>query len=92
MVLLGRNRLEGLRGLGDQVQKWVLSWAAEITAANWKHAADVKGQFPNVQSIDQGLFVFPVRDCDWKICLLIAYPQGVALITELKIDDETHGS
>lgn len=92
MVLLGRERLEKLRGLGEQVQKWLLSWAAEITTANWKHAADVRDQFPNVQSSGQGSFVFPVADCGWKICLLIAYPQGVALITELKIEDEAHGS
>ena len=92
MKLLGRERLEGLRGRSEQVQKWVLSWSAEITAANWKHSLDVKQQFPNVQSIGQGLFMFPIADCSWKICLLVAYPQGVALITELKIEDEAHGS
>ena len=92
MVLLGRERLERLRGLGEQVQKWVLSWSAEITAANWKHAADVRDQFPNVQSVDPASFVFPIAGCGCKICLLIAYPQGVALITELKIEDEAHGS
>jgi len=92
MKLLGRERLDKLRGLGDQVQKWIQSWANEVTTANWKHEAEVKDQFPNVHSSDQGAFVFPVAGCGWKICLLIAYPQGVALITELKIEDETFGS
>jgi len=92
MVLLGRERLEKLRGLSEQAQKWLVSWAAEVTAANWKHAADVKAQFPSVHTIDQSSFVFQVADCGWKICLLIAYPQGVVLITELKIEDEAYGS
>ena len=92
MKLLGRERLGDLRGLSDQVQKWLHSWANEIMAANWKHDLDVTEQFPNAWYSSQGVFVFPVAGCGWKICLLIAFPQGVALITELKIEDETNGS
>lgn len=92
MKLLGRERLDTLRGLSDQVEKWVQSWANEVIAANWKHEAEVKDQFPNAQNSSPGVFVFPISGCAWQVCLLIAYPQGVALITELKIKDETYGS
>lgn len=92
MKLLGRERLDRLRGLGGQVQKWVQSWATEVTAANWKHASEVEDQFPNARSSSQGVFVFPIAGCGWNVCLLVAFPQGVALITELKMEDETHGS
>ncbi len=34
--------------------------------------------------------MFPVGNCNWVICLLIAFPQGIALITDLKVEDETH--
>lgn len=92
MKLLGRERLDTLQGLGDQVQKWIQSWANEVTSANWKHETEVTDQFPNARTSSHGVFLFPVSGCGWQICLLIAFPQGVALITELKIKDEIYGS
>lgn len=92
MKLLGRERLVGLRELGDPIQKWLQSWMTEVMMANWKHASEVKDQFPNARSPSQGTFLFPVAGCKWKICLLIAFPQGIALITELVIEDERYGS
>lgn len=90
MRLLGRERLDGLRGRSEQVEKWVRSWAAEILAAHWKRPSDVRDQFPNARDQGGGAFMFPVGNCNWVICLLIAFPQGVALITDLKVEDEAY--
>jgi len=92
MRLLGRKRLSHLQSRGNEVEKWVRSWATEILAANWKHPSDVRDQFPNARHNGNGHFVFPVVNCNYVICLFIAFPQGVALITELKLEDETHGN
>lgn len=90
MRLLGRERLDRLRGRSEQVEKWVRSWAAEVLDAHWKQPADVRDQFPNSRDQGEGVFMFPVGNCNWVICLLIAFPQGVALITDLKVEDETN--
>lgn len=84
MRLLGRERLNKLRGTGDQVEKWLRSWVAEVRAAHWKKPADVRHQFPRAQQEGDSSFTFPVADCDCEICLLIAFPQEVAVITDLR--------
>ncbi|MGU2418776.1 type II toxin-antitoxin system HigB family toxin [Burkholderia cenocepacia] len=90
MRLVGRERLDHLRGTGEMIEKWVRSWTAEVVAAHWKHPSDVEDQFPNARHQGDGHFVFPVSGCDRVICLLIAFAQGIALVTDLKADNETH--
>lgn len=91
MRLIGREKLHCLRGKGEQVEKWVRHWASEVTDAQWKRPADVRDQFPNAHHNGKGRFMFPVGNCKWAIHLLIAFPQGIALITDLKADDDIHG-
>ncbi|MBK8972360.1 MAG: type II toxin-antitoxin system HigB family toxin [Hahellaceae bacterium] len=89
MRLLGRERLNKLRGRSAQSDKWIRSWAAEVSAAHWKQPSDVQDQFPNAWHENDGPFMFPVSDCNCVICMLIAFPQGIALITDLKDEDES---
>lgn len=90
MRLIGREKLDYLRGRGGQTGKWMLSWVAEVRNAHWKSPEDVTDQFPNACYCDDGSFEFPVADCRWIIQSLIAFPQGVVLISELKVKDKTH--
>lgn len=87
MRLIGREKLCSLTTAGEHVKKWVLSWAAEIANANWKHASEVSAQFPNVRQGEDGYFFFPVNGCTCVICLLIAFPQRVALIAALEVEE-----
>lgn len=90
MRLLGRERLDRLRGEDEQVEKWVRSWATEVLGAHWKQPSDVRDQFPSARHQGKGLFMFTVGNCNWVISLLISFPQGVALITDLKVENDTH--
>lgn len=92
MKLLGRDKLSRLRGRGDEIEKWVRGWAAEVIAAHWKHPADIRDQFPNARHHGNGVFAFPIGQSPWTVFLQIAFTHGVALITELKANDEAHGS
>lgn len=92
MRLIGREKLCVINNAGEQVKKWVLSWTAEVANANWKHPADVHAQFPNMRQGKDGYFLFPVNGCTWVIRLLIAFPQGVALITALEAKDDIYGN
>jgi mRNA interferase HigB len=88
MRLLGRERLYSLRAQGAEVENWVRSWAAEVVAAHWKQPSDVREQFPNSRYHGEGQFLFPVSNCGVAISLLVAFPQGIALIADLKVEDE----
>ncbi|WP_076880386.1 type II toxin-antitoxin system HigB family toxin [Burkholderia pseudomallei] len=90
MRLVGRERLDRLRGQGEVIERWMRSWAAEVLAAHWKRPSDVKDQFPNARRLGEDHFIFPVSGCDLVIWLRIAFPQGIALITDLKADNESH--
>lgn len=92
MRLIGREKLNCLYGAGEQAEKWVLSWVTEVMNAHWKYPADVSAQFPNVRQGNDGRMEFPVGDCKWAISLLIAFPQGIALITALKENDNVYGN
>lgn len=88
MRLIGRERLTALRALGGDVEKWMRSWLAEMTTANWKHEYDLREQFPLCSTIAANTFLFPVGGCNQAILVLVAFPQGIALITDLKMNDE----
>lgn len=88
MRLIGRERLDYLKGRSEQVEKWVRSWVAEVLDAHWKQPSDVRDQFPNSRHQGENVFMFPVSDCNWVICLRIAFPQGIALIADLKVENE----
>lgn len=92
MRLIGREKLCCLSNAEEQVKKWVQSWTAEVTNANWKHPAELGAQFPNVKQTKDGQFLFPVSGCARAISLLIAFPQGIALITALEKTDDYYGS
>ena len=89
MRLIGREKLCCLNNAEERVTKWIQSWTAEVVKANWKHSADLKAQFPNVKQMEDGRFLFPINGCARAISLLVAFPQGIALITAL---EETNGS
>ena len=84
MRLLGKERLQWLLQNDESVNEWIRSWVYELTYANWKTPMDVSHQFPNVRQSNSGHFVFPVSKCNKKIYLLIAFQQGVAIITDLR--------
>lgn len=92
MRLIGREKLCCLSNAEEQVKKWVQSWVAEVTNANWKHPAELGAQFPNVKQTEDGRFLFPVNGCAQAVSLLIAFPQGIALITALEKIDGSYGS
>lgn len=92
MRLIGREKLCGLSNAEDQVKKWVQSWIAEVVNANWRHPTEMGAQFPNMKQMEDGRFLFPVNDCAHAISLLVAFPQGIALITALETTDGSYGS
>ena len=92
MRLIGREKLCCLSNAEAQVKKWVQSWTAEVANANWKHPAELGAQFPNVIQTTDGRFLFPVNGCARAISVLVAFPQGIALITALEKIDGSYGS
>ena len=84
MRLLGRNKLQRLVRTDEAARTWVCAWVAELATANWKQAADVSHQFPNVRQSEQGHFIFPVCNCKKEVCLQIAFQHGIAVITGIQ--------
>ncbi len=92
MRLIGREKLLRLRDKGAEAERWVRSWVAEVAEAHWRKPDDVTSQFPNARQRSEGYFVFPVGQCGVAILLHIAFPQGIALISDLDSNDVTYGS
>jgi mRNA-degrading endonuclease HigB of HigAB toxin-antitoxin module len=92
MRLIGREKLCCLSRAEQQVKKWVQGWTAEVANANWKHPAEICAQFPNARQTEDGRFLFPIDGCARAVSMLIAFPQGIALITALEDTDEPYGS
>lgn len=92
MRLIGRKKLHSLQNQSTQVQRWLLTWVAEVMGAHWKCPADVIRQFPNASEGGTNLFVFPVYSCSCSIGLLVAFPQEIALISTLISAEKVHGS
>lgn len=82
MRLLGKHFLMNL-SQQPSTHAWARSWVAEIGAATWKQAADVRRQFPRALENSPNLFTFPVAESSLAVVLSIAFPQGIAVITHL---------
>lgn len=83
MHLLGRDKLNLLRGLDEPTNKWLTSWISEVSHAHWKQPADLLDQYPHAQQIGQGIFLFPAGTCGYAVQLMVAFHQSVALVTSL---------
>lgn len=92
MRLIGREKLDQLRGSGAEAERWARAWVAEVASAHWRHPGDVTDQFPNARHQGQGRFLFPIGACQLAIQLQIAFAQGIALISDLHIYDVTYES
>lgn len=88
MRLIGRERLAALRAHGVDVEKWIRSWLAEMATATWKHEFELRDQFPHCTTVAENTFLFHISGCNLAILVLVAFPQGIALITGLRIKDE----
>lgn len=86
MRLIGREKLGHLQNHDEPTEKWVRAWIAELVHANWKHPVDVSHQFPNARHEGDGEFLFPVSYSNCVIHVLIAFPQGIALVTGFEIE------
>lgn len=84
MRLIGREKLNDLKGLDPEAHKWTKSWASEVAGAQWRRPEDVQAQFPNAKHQGMGSFQFPIGTCPFVIQLRIAFAQGIALISELR--------
>ncbi|CAG9932743.1 type II toxin-antitoxin system HigB family toxin [Candidatus Nitrotoga arctica] len=84
MRLIGREKIHHLKGAGEQIDKWALNWTSEVMSAHWKLPVDVITQFPKASVKDDVFFIFPVGGNKWTIHVLVAFSQGIALITDLK--------
>lgn len=91
MRLIGRHNLSPLWQEEESIRKWLTNWAAEICDAHWKRPSDVTNQFPKVRQGPGGCFLFPIAKHPAVIRVLICFPQGVVLITELRASEATDG-
>lgn len=82
MHLLGRNILSNLQK-NEAVDKWLIAWTYEVIHAHWKNSDQVFKQFPQVQQLDDNLFLFETKPKMYCIKVQIAFPKGIVLITAL---------
>jgi mRNA-degrading endonuclease HigB of HigAB toxin-antitoxin module len=61
-----------------------------VCHANWKHAEDVRRQFPLARHGAQNVFVFPIGGSRQGIKLAILFSQGIAVISALESDIQTN--
>lgn len=84
MKLLGRNKLQLLRGLDTTTDVWLVNWISEVVNASWKHPDDVIRQFPSVTAANADVFLFRVASQPRSIQLSIMFPLSIAVVTDLK--------
>ncbi|MFT4180104.1 MAG: type II toxin-antitoxin system HigB family toxin [Thermomonas sp.] len=88
MKLIGRDKL---KRVGDDVDRWLRSWCAEVAHAHWRRPEDLTDQFPNAQTSPEGDFAFPIGTSGYWVRLQVAFAQGVALILEMNKIDTSYG-
>lgn len=80
MRLIGKNKLDELRGLNDATDKWLAVWIAELTSARWVRPEELLEQFPTAKQRGDCLFLFTVKPSGLAVEVQFAFPQGVALV------------
>lgn len=81
MRLIGRSKLNHS---SQDATAWMKAWAADVIQAQWKGPDDVIRQFPKVRISVPGTFLFSVGDYKLQLKITIAFPQGIALVNDIK--------
>ncbi|NVN03287.1 MULTISPECIES: hypothetical protein [Asaia] len=89
MRLIGRTKLAPLAASDSETGKWISNWIKELEYAQWKHPSEVSSQFPRSYRNSDSRFVFPLLHRPTGVEVLIAFPQGTALVTAIT-DLEIH--
>ena len=83
MRLIGKEKLLRLRGINDEIDTWVLAWVTELSNASWANQVDLGNSFPNMDSLEGSLFVFPICSSKYSIKVILCFNRSIALITEV---------
>jgi mRNA interferase HigB len=84
MRLVGKEKLQRILRTDDSARTWICAWVAELSNATWKQPLDINRQFPNARQSDSIHFIFPISNCNREIYVQIAFPQGIAVITDVQ--------
>lgn len=83
MRLLGKCHLALLKGIDPSIDRWVSSWADEISRAVWKKPADIFTMYPLATHLGSDLFVFRVADSQCLVETQLGFSYEVVLITKV---------
>ncbi|WP_093237483.1 type II toxin-antitoxin system HigB family toxin [Variovorax sp. EL159] len=81
MRLIGRDKL---KHPSPEALAWLTKWTAEVLVAQWKGPDDVFLQFPKAKVSQTGNFLFMVEDQQLELSLIVAFPQGIVLVNDLR--------
>lgn len=90
MRLIGKERLQRLRGISDEIDTWTTAWVSELTDANWSSSEDLNRCFPRADIIDENIFIFPIKESQYNIKMIIKFKYGTALISEILTNEKPY--
>lgn len=87
MRLVGKNRLVEL-SFEKATQLWVSAWVDDVLNANWGSREELLSNYPNVERVNDTIFLFPVASSDHFIKTVICFYRKTVCVSELLIGNE----
>ncbi|AYP22256.1 type II toxin-antitoxin system HigB family toxin [Pantoea agglomerans] len=88
MRLIGKHRLQTLRGTNPETDVWLSAWVAELTNAYWKDAKGVLDAFPRALQIDNFCYVFFIRGIKSQgIKVTFEFQRSIAVINQVVFNE-----
>jgi mRNA-degrading endonuclease HigB of HigAB toxin-antitoxin module len=89
MKLIGRKKLATLKGINNEVDKWVAIWVRELTQKIWFSHVELQSDYPRMIKIEgSSTFIFPVSPSDHSVKVCFYFEKKIALISEVVMGKE----
>jgi mRNA-degrading endonuclease HigB of HigAB toxin-antitoxin module len=85
MTLIGRSEIDQSKHAGPGKERLAL-WLAEVAAADWANADQLRSEYPNLVQFESGEFCFPFPEQMMSVIARIAFKASVVSITTIRSD------
>ena len=89
MKLIGREKLTTLKGINNEIDKWVAIWVMELTKKAWFSHLELEYDYPQMEILEgSSIFIFPVSSSNHTVKVCFYFEKKIALISEVVMDKQ----
>lgn len=88
MKIIGEKQILDFCKKHNQAKSGMMSWIAEVRAANWKTPQDIKNRFVTASFLADNRVIFNIKGNSYRLVVQVRYVNGIVKIENVMTHPE----